>query len=55
VVDVINVIIVGAGRPDHIEGTAPAAELDLSEDDLREIDSIMQGTVMVGGPSPERV
>ena len=24
----------GARRPDHIEGTAPAAEFDLSEDDL---------------------
>jgi hypothetical protein len=24
----------GGRRPDHIEGTAPAAEFDLSEDDL---------------------
>lgn len=44
-----------ARRPDHIEGTAPAAEVDLSEDDLREIENIMQGAVMVGGPSPEGV
>jgi aryl-alcohol dehydrogenase-like predicted oxidoreductase len=51
----VDVAIVGARRPDHIEGTASAAELDLSEDDLREIDDIMQGAVMVGGPSPERV
>ena len=51
----VDVAIVGARRPDHIEGTAPAAEFELSEDDLREIDSIMQGAVMVGGPSPETV
>jgi aryl-alcohol dehydrogenase-like predicted oxidoreductase len=51
----VDVAIVGARRPDHIEGTAPAAEFDLSEDDLREIESIMQGAAMVGGPSPEGV
>ena len=51
----VDVAIVGARRPDQIEGTAPAAEFDLSDDDLREIESIMQGAVMVGGPSPERV
>jgi aryl-alcohol dehydrogenase-like predicted oxidoreductase len=51
----VDVAIVGACRPEHIEGTTPAAELDLSEDDLREINNIMQGAVMVGGTSPERV
>jgi aryl-alcohol dehydrogenase-like predicted oxidoreductase len=51
----VDVAIVGARRPDQIEGTAPAAEFDLSDDDLREIERIMQGAVMVGGPSPERV
>jgi len=51
----VDVAIVGARRPDHIEGTAPAAEFDLSADDLREIEDIMQGAVMVGGPSPEGV
>jgi aryl-alcohol dehydrogenase-like predicted oxidoreductase len=51
----VDVAIVGARRPDHIEGTAPTAEFDLSKDDLREIDNIMQGAVMVGGPSPEGV
>jgi hypothetical protein len=46
----------GARRPDHIEGTAPIAEFDLSEDDLSVIhNEIMQGAVVVGGPSPERV
>ena len=47
----VDVAIVGARRPAHIEGTVPAAEFDLSEDDLREIENIMQGAVMVGGPS----
>ncbi len=51
----VDVAIVGARRPDHIEGTAPAAEFDLPEDDLREIENIMQGVVMVGSPSPEGV
>jgi aryl-alcohol dehydrogenase-like predicted oxidoreductase len=49
----VDVAIVGARRPGHIEGTAPAVEFDLSEEDLREIDDIMQGAVAVGGPSPE--
>jgi aryl-alcohol dehydrogenase-like predicted oxidoreductase len=49
----VDVAIVGARRPDHIEGTAPAAEFDLAEEDLREIENIMQGAVPVGGPSPE--
>lgn len=49
----VDVARVGARRPDHIQGTAPAAEFDLSEEDLREIEHIMQGAVAVGGPSPE--
>ncbi len=51
----VDVAIVGARRPDHIEGTAPATEFDLSEDDLRTIENIMRGAVMVCGPSPEGV
>lgn len=49
----VDVAIVGARRPDHIEGTAPAADLDLTEDDLSRIESVMSDAVMVGGPSPE--
>jgi aryl-alcohol dehydrogenase-like predicted oxidoreductase len=49
----VDVAIVGARSPDQIEGTAPAAELRLSEEDLREIEEIMRGAVPVGGPSPE--
>ena len=51
----VDVAIVGARRSDHIEGTAPAAEFDLSEEDLRELENIMQDAAMVGGPSPEGV
>jgi hypothetical protein len=45
----------GARRPDHKEGTTPAAEFDLSEDDLREIEDVMQGAFMVCGLSSEGV
>jgi aryl-alcohol dehydrogenase-like predicted oxidoreductase len=50
----VHVAIVGARRPDHIEGTALAADLELSDDDLELIDSIMEGAVAVAGPTPER-
>jgi aryl-alcohol dehydrogenase-like predicted oxidoreductase len=49
----VHVAIVGARRPDQIEGTAPAADIELSDDDLREIDGVMEGAVAVGGPTPE--
>ena len=47
--------IVGGRRPDHIEGVAPAAEIELTEKDLAEIDGIMESAVQVAGPSPESV
>lgn len=49
----VDVAIVGGRRPDHIEGTAPAAELELSDEHRRRIEEIMEGAVAVGGPSPE--
>ena len=49
----VHVAIVGARRPDHIEGTAPAADIELSSDDLERIESIMEGAVAVAGPTPE--
>ncbi len=49
----VDVAIVGARRPDQIEGSAPASDIELSRDDLEEIERIMQGAVAVGGPSPE--
>lgn len=49
----VHCAIVGARRPVHIEGTAGAADVELSEDDLKEIDEAMSDAVTVGGPSPE--
>ncbi len=49
----VHVAVVGARRPDHIEGTAPAADIELSDDDLERIDSIMESAVAVAGPTPE--
>ena len=49
----VHVAITGARRPDHIEGIAPAVEVDLGDDDLAEIDRIMESAVAVAGPSPE--
>jgi aryl-alcohol dehydrogenase-like predicted oxidoreductase len=51
----VNVAIVGARRPAHIEDSVGAAEVELTEDDLAEIDQIMAGAVTVAGPSPESV
>ena len=49
----VHVAIVGARRPDQIEGTAPAGDIELSDDELERIDSIMEGAVAVAGPTPE--
>lgn len=49
----VDVAIVGARRPDHIQGTAPAGEIELSTEDRQEIEEIIEGAVAVGGPSPE--
>lgn len=52
----VDTAIVGVRKPEHIEGTAPAAEIDLSDDELREIDEIAQGAgaMAMSGPSPEQ-
>jgi aryl-alcohol dehydrogenase-like predicted oxidoreductase len=49
----VHTAIVGARRPDHIEGTAPAGEMQLGGGDLEEIERIMQGAATAPGPSPE--
>jgi len=49
----VNVAIVGARHPNHIEASVAAAELSLGEADLEQIDRIMAGSVAIGGPSPE--
>jgi aryl-alcohol dehydrogenase-like predicted oxidoreductase len=51
----VHVAIVGARRPDHIEGAAPAADVRLDEDALARIEEILGQAAMVGGPSPETV
>lgn len=49
----IQVAIVGARHPGHIEDSVAAAGLDLSKDDLEQIDRITAGSVAMGGPHPE--
>jgi aryl-alcohol dehydrogenase-like predicted oxidoreductase len=51
----VDVAIVGARSVAHIEDSVGAAALWLAEVDLAEIDAIMEGTVGVGGPTPESV
>ena len=49
----VQVAIVGARRPAHLDDTTAAAEINLSGADRREIDRILAGAVPVVGPSPE--
>ena len=49
----VHVAIVGARDEAQIEGTAPAGDVRLGAEDLREIERIMEGAVAVGGPTPE--
>lgn len=49
----VQVAIIGARHPGHIEDSVAAAELHLSEGDLEEIDRIMADSVAVAGPFPE--
>lgn len=49
----VNVAIVGARSATHIEDSVGAADFELSDEDLAEIDRIMAGALTVAGPSPE--
>jgi aryl-alcohol dehydrogenase-like predicted oxidoreductase len=49
----VNAAIVGARHPKHIEDSLSAAELRLSGGDLEQIDRIMAGSLVIGGPTPE--
>ena len=49
----VQVAIVGARRPAHLDDTTAAAEINLPGADRREIDRILTGAVPVVGPSPE--
>jgi aryl-alcohol dehydrogenase-like predicted oxidoreductase len=51
----VHVAIVGARNPEQIAATAPAAEVQLTPDDMARIDEITRNEVPVGGPSPESV
>jgi aryl-alcohol dehydrogenase-like predicted oxidoreductase len=48
----VHVAIAGARRPAHIEGIAPAAEIELSEGELQEIDDLT-GAAKAWGLTPE--
>ena len=49
----VDVAIVGARHPKQLAQTVPAADIQLSQDSLWEIEQIMRGALPVGGPSPE--
>ncbi len=49
----VQVAIVGSRSAAHIEESLGALEVQLSGEDLAEIDRIMAGAVSVAGPSPE--
>ncbi len=51
----VHVAIVGARRPDHIEGAAPAADVALDADAMARVEEILGEAAMVGGPTPEGV
>jgi aryl-alcohol dehydrogenase-like predicted oxidoreductase len=49
----VDVAIVGATNPRHLDDTVGAADVRLSPDELGEIDAILAHAVPVRGPSPE--
>lgn len=51
----VHVAIAGARRPAHIETSIAAADLELTDDDLAEIERITADAVQVDGASPEGV
>jgi aryl-alcohol dehydrogenase-like predicted oxidoreductase len=51
----VDVAIVGARNPEQIRQTAPAAEVQLSPQDLARIEQIVRDEIPVGGPAPEKM
>lgn len=49
----VQVAIVGSRSIEHIEDSLGALEVELSEEDMKEIEDIMSGAVPVAGPTPE--
>jgi aryl-alcohol dehydrogenase-like predicted oxidoreductase len=51
----VQVAIIGARNPAHLEESARAAEVELSGDDRQELEGILADAVPQTGPSPEAV
>ena len=51
----VDVAIVGARHAAHVEDSVGAGALRLGDADLAEINAIMAGAIIVGGPTPESV
>lgn len=49
----VDVAIVGSRSPEHIEESVGALEVELSDADLQQIETVMQGAAVAPGPSPE--
>jgi aryl-alcohol dehydrogenase-like predicted oxidoreductase len=49
----IDVVIMGARTPAHLQDSVAAADVKLEDEDLWEIDRIMRSAVPVHGPAPE--
>jgi len=49
----VHVAIVGSRRPEHIEESVGALDVQLSDANLQQIETVMQGAVTADGPSPE--
>lgn len=51
----VDAAIVGARKPEHVEGVAPAAELELSQGTLAQVEAVLEDAVPIGGATPETV
>jgi aryl-alcohol dehydrogenase-like predicted oxidoreductase len=49
----VQVSIVGARHPAHLDATAAAGELELSDNDMTKVGEILADAVPVTGPNPE--
>jgi aryl-alcohol dehydrogenase-like predicted oxidoreductase len=49
----VHVAIVGARRAGHVDETAAAADIELSDADLKEINEVLRDVAPVQGPRPE--
>jgi aryl-alcohol dehydrogenase-like predicted oxidoreductase len=49
----VHVAIIGARSPSHLDASAAAGDIDLSAEEVAEIDGILAGAVEMYGPHPE--